>query len=422
MHRYSMHRYSMHRYLRICTAMITVVLGTPLRIAVFLGAVFLVPVSLVPVSLVHGQVAAEEPSGRLVRPDRTAPFCSSPNYAAQASQLFSELEFDDVVEVNFLINDQLRKRIQADLGADYLPYGLLGKHVMYFPVTKTKMPIGMMHFRKMAGNKFGLVTVGWRLDLQFNLVDFMVEGRDPATIEIMNIRNELNEKFRGAGSEQLKSWLEDGTAQLSSLGKRDLEVEHLNDGVHDVLGIVVYLARLTRTSAKLRFSEQKVTVSGNEIHEPSMADHILHFVSIPEALIEQVVDLQKVASSELKAACATVKSQKDEVLSEIHCESISASRLIMSGSSEPYYSVDSRMQLVGTLSIRWIVNPQLELIGVHVLGSSADMSEEVKAMERSSLERHIGARLIPEAECASGTRILVNRVLTLCQIFKKADH
>ena len=400
----------MHRTLRISTAMITVVLGITL---------------LIPLSLVHGQAAAEKPSGGFVRPDRTTPFCSSPTYDAHATQLFSDLEFDDVVEVNFSINSQLRKRIQADLGADFLPYDLLGKHVMYFPATKKKMPLGMMHFRKMAGSKFGLVTVGWRLDLQFNLIDFMVEGRDPATIKIMKIRNELNNKFRGASSEQLISWLENESAQLSSLGKRDLEVAQMDDGVHDVLGIVVYLARLTRTSAKLCFSEKKVAASRDETDETdesSMKDHILHFVSIPEELIEQVVDLQKVSSSELKVACAKVKSQKDEDLSEIHCESISATRVIMSGSSEPYYSIDSKMQLAGTLELRWIVNPQLELIAVHVLGSSADMSEAVKARERSALEQHIGASWIPNAECAPGTRILVNRVLMLCQILKNSEH
>jgi hypothetical protein len=68
------------------------------------------------------------------------------------------------------------------------------------------------------------------------------------------------------------------------------------------------------------------------------------------------------------------------------------------------------------------VNPQLELIAVHVLGSSADMSEAVKARERSALEQHIGASWIPNAECAPGTRILVNRVLMLCQILKNSEH
>jgi len=397
----------MLRNLRVSTEMITVVLGITL---------------LIPLSLVHGHAAAKEPSEGLDRPNRTTPFCSSPTYDVHASQLFSDLEFDDVVEVKFHIRDQLRKRIQADLGAGFLPYDFLGKHVMYFPATKTKMPLGMMHFRKMSGSKFGLVTVGWRLDLQFNLVDFMVEGRDPATVKIMKIRNELNNKFRGASSEQLISWLKNESAQLSSLGKRDLEVTQMDDGVHDVLGIVVYLARLTRTSAKVCFSEKKVVASKDEVDESPMKDHILHFVSIPEELIEQVVDLQKVSSSELKVACAKVKSQKDEDLSEIHCESISATRLIMSGSSEPYYSIDSKMQLAGILELRWIVNPQLELIAVHVLGSSADMSEAVKARERSALEQHIGASWIPNAECAPGTRILVNRVLMLCQILKKSEH
>jgi hypothetical protein len=50
------------------------------------------------------------------------------------------------------------------------------------------------------------------------------------------------------------------------------------------------------------------------------------------------------------------------------------------------------------------------------------MSEAVKARERSALEQHIGASWIPNAECAPGTRILVNRVLMLCQILKKSEH
>ncbi|MDE0960829.1 MAG: hypothetical protein OSB09_08620 [Planctomycetota bacterium] len=385
-------------------------------------ALLLVIQGLIPATLIYGLPAAGSPARSADRPDRSTPFCSSPTYNHHASQLFSEIEFDDVIEVSFRIDDQLRKRIQTKLDSDFLTYDLLGKHVMYFPATKSKMPLGMMHFRKMAGSKFGLITVGWRMDLKFKLVDFIVEGRDPATFKIMEMRDELKQRFRGMSSDLLESWLDDGTTHLSTVGQKELQVENQDEGVHDVLGIMVWLARLTMTSAKLKFSEQENAVPAMESNESPMMEYMLQFVAIPEPLIEQVEDLQRVTKSELRAACNAVKKVKDPSVSEIDCKVISATRILMSGSREPYYSVDSEMKTNGSLTIRWIVNSQIELIGVHILGASEELSEETKKRERAALEKEIGARWIPEAECSSGTRILVNRALLLCKMLKKVDQ
>jgi len=361
------------------------------------------------------QDSAGGPSDRHDRASRSTPFCSIPEYRNRARDLFPELTYETVVEDQIFVTPQMRSLIKEYMGVTSIPYDILGKHIMYFPVTETNLPVGVMHFRKMAG-KYGLVTVGWRIDLDFNLVDFVIDGRNPAIDEVMKMKEQLNTAFSAAGNSMLSKWVDPDKISLTQAGKEALQVEQSTDHVHDILGIVVYLAGLTRSSALIKYPDDEATHNASRARPVDLQKRLLILKSIPASLRKNVRDVKPVSSSRMDRVCKVIKSNNNPEIMEFKCRADGATRVLVNPGHSPFWLVDTQVTENKSVVLRWIVNDDLEILAVEPLYSDVIPYDDPWESLLEGVKKQVGstAKVVGE-QCSSGSEVLAKQVGILCR-------
>lgn len=354
-------------------------------------------------------------SDRYDRPSRSTPFCSITQFNDRAEDLFPELTIDTVVEDTLVVTSAMRSRIKEYLKVDSIPYDILGKHIMYFPVTDTKLPVGLMHFRKMAG-KYGLVTVGWRLDLDFNLVDFVIDGRDPAIDDVMEMKEQLNLAFNGADLLTMRMWVDLGKLSLNQAGQQALQVEQSAEDVHDLLGIVVYLAGLTRSSALIQYSNTQDAHNASREDPVDLQKRLMMLMSIPASLRKGVRDLKPVSNSRMASVCKVLKSTRIPEIMEFKCRADGATRVLVKPGHSPFWLVDTQVTEDESIVLRWIVNDAFEILHVEPLFSDVIPFDDPWESLLEGVRKQVGSTAKVDGEqCSSGTEVLAKQVGMLCR-------
>lgn len=381
----------------------------------WLGMILLALHLLVSPTVLAVQDSTGMPSDRHDRASRSTPFCSIPQFKDRAVDLFPELTFDTVAEDSLVVTPEMRSLIKDYIGVDSIPYDILGKHIMYFPVTETALPVGLMHFRTMAG-KYGLVTVGWRLDLDFNLVDFVIDGRDPVIDDVMKIKQQLNPAFNAADIITMSRWVDPDKLSLNQAGQRALQVEQSAEDVHDLLGIVVYVAGLTRSSALIKYSNYQDTHNASKEAPVDLNKRLLMLMSIPASLRKSVSDLNPVSSSQMDRVCKVIKATNNPEIKEFKCRADGATRVLVNPGNSPLWLVDTQVTEDKSMVLRWIVNDDLEILDVSPLFHDVIPFDDPWESLLEGVRKQVGSIAKADGEkCSSGSEVLAMQVGMLCR-------
>ena len=355
------------------------------------------------------------PSDRHDRASRSTPFCSIPEYRNRARDLFPELTYETVVEDQIFVTPEMRSLIKEYMGVTSIPYDILGKHIMYFPVTETDLPVGVMHFRKLAG-KYGLVTVGWRLDLDFNLVDFVIDGRDPAIDEVMKMKQQLNPAFNDADITTMSRWISPDKLSLSQAGQQALQVEQSAEDVHDLLGIVVYVAGLTRSSALIKYSNYQDAHNASREAPVDLQKRLMMLMSIPASLRKSVRDVKPVSSSRMDRVCKVIKSTNNPEIMEFKCRADGATRVLANSGHSPFWLVDTQVTEDESMVLRWIINDDFEILDVSPLFHDVIPFDDPWESLLEGVRKQVGSKAkVDGAKCSSGSEVLAKQVGMLCR-------
>lgn len=355
------------------------------------------------------------PSDRYDRASRSTPFCSIPQFKDRAVDLFPELTFDNVAEDTLVVTTEMRSLIKGYMGVNSIPYDILGKHIMYFPVTDTDLPVGLMHFRTMAG-KYGLVTVGWRLDLDFNLVDFVIDGRDPAIDDVMKMKQQLNPAFNDADIITMSRWISPDKLSLNQAGQQALQVEQSAEDVHDLLGIMVYVAGLTRSSALIKYSNYQDAHNASREAPVDLQKRLMILMSIPESLRKSVLDVEPVSSSRMDRVCKVIKSTNNPEIMEFNCRADGATRVLVNPGHSPFWLVDTQVTEDESMVLRWIINDDFEILDVSPLFHDVIPFDDPWESLLEGVRKQVGSKAKVDGEkCSSGSEVLAKQVGMLCR-------
>jgi hypothetical protein len=359
---------------------------------------------------------AQEESERFYREVRIEPFCSLPNFITEVPRLFEDTNFHQISSMPFIINEDHRRKIRKDLAPIEIPYDSLGRHQMYFPVTQSNVPLGMVLVRKILEYKYGAVTVGWRFDFDYKFVDFYINSRNPYAEKISAKKNELLSAMSNVDPDSLISWIDEKKLKLSKKGSEILGTVVGDDlNINELTAIVIYTAVLSRSSARNVCEDgisliRKFSRSLRELKRDSKLEHWLqgksmqtvgHFVEIPRSIIRE--------------ACRSIKATLAPELKDLTCRPQQIIHLKSGKAGKTYWILDQEVELDGKLQIvRWLLDNESRVISVDRLGEDLASIPEMSDMINSLLRVINKSPIVELSGCNSGSEVKVYQVQQIC--------
>ena len=359
---------------------------------------------------------AKDESDEYRREVRIEPFCSLPNFTSEVPRLFEDTEFYQISSMPFFVNEEHRNKIRKDLEPLVLPYDSLGRHQMYFPVTKWNVPLGMVLVRNILEYKYGAVTVGWRFDFDYNFIDFFVDSRDPNAKVISNKKNELIAAMSNIDPDKLISWLDDREIKLSEEGASILgPVIGDSSGISELAAIVIYSAALNRSSARNVCQDgisliRKFKRPFQELKRDSELAHWLQAKSV------QTVGLfEEIPRSIIREACRSIKATLAPEMTEMTCRPQQVIHLDNKSGEKTHWILDQKIELDGDQQyIRWLLDDESRVLSVDRLGGDLASFPEVSDLIQSILRVVNKSPIVQLHECNSGSEVKVYQVQQIC--------
>ena len=356
---------------------------------------------------------SQDRPGPFSRPDRGDPFCSAPNYRSDTRILFPEERLYTVKTQDFLMTAERREAVFNDLGHKVIPFDMLGKHLMYFPVTRDVMPLGLMHVRRLFSSQ-GMTTVGWRMDFDFNLVDFYVAGRDVGIPDVLSSKEELLSAIQKTDKLKMLSWLDEKDILLTDEGVADLGLEKATKSQRETTALVIYFGALSQSCAQVLYSEDEPVLLGYDATLRELRERTAALRALPQAVQERISDIRPVPDTLLTEACNAVKAGKP-MMEDLKCEISSASSLSMRDHPKARWTLQSSMQLAGaSRAVRWFIDTERRVISVQPAGSALPTEDSELRQLLDGIQAVVAEpRLWSEEECMTGSQVVVYQVQEL---------